>query len=215
MWSGASGSITMTVILYTDYFRVRLLNGTQGRFNCKEVKMPWKPGTLEVAAAGLRRSAADGYFEPFVWNGGIETNKDGGCAIYGCGWGQVAWIIAVFMGGTAQARAMLPPGAEQEQVNAVLLEAGLTVEEIELMEPEPTWTYFDQRLYSAFNTRYHDPENFIKVSGELAEFFIQVLEVVPKEISAPMMPESLQFRGWLSKITTSIFKYKKDEVISA
>lgn len=177
--------------------------------------MPWKPGTLEAAVAGLRRAAADGYFEPFVWNGAIETNKDGGCAIYGCGWGQVAWIIAVFMGGTAQARTKLPPGADQEQVNAVLLEAGLTVEEIELMEPESTWTYFDQRLYSAFNTRYHDPENFITVSGELAEFFVQVLEVVPKEVSAPIVPESVESRGWLSKLAASIFRQKNAELISA
>lgn len=88
--------------------------------------MPWDRETRRAAAAGLRHAARSGQFVPFVWNEAIETSRDGGTAIYGCGWGQVGWTVAVFLGGTAYARHMLPVGAEQPQVNAVLKAAGLT-----------------------------------------------------------------------------------------
>lgn len=136
--------------------------------------------TRVVAAAGLRHAALAGEFAPYVWNDGIMTTKDGGCSIFGCGWGQVAWAVAVYLGGAAYARQMLPVGADQTAVNRVLMAAGLTQEEIDLMEPQAVWEHFDHYLDVDYDSRELNPEAFIDTSIRLAEFFIQVLDTIPE-----------------------------------
>ncbi len=148
--------------------------------------MPWMNDTRVVAATGLRHAALAGEFVPYVWNDGIMTTKDGGCSVFGCGWGQIAWTIAVYLGGTAYARQMLPVGSDQTAVNRVLMAAGLTQEEIDLMEPQEVWEYFDQDLDQVYQNREKDPEAFIETSIQLAEFFIDVLETIPEVAQQPV-----------------------------
>jgi len=142
--------------------------------------MPWNPGMIQAASVGLLRAAQDGNFEPLAWNGGIQTEKDGGQAIYGCGWGQAAWFIAVNQGGVAYARRMLPVGAGQTQVNVVLKAAGLTRAEIKFMDPQGVWELFDDELSESYQNRTANPSMFIATSVRLAMFLIQVLEQIPE-----------------------------------
>jgi hypothetical protein len=142
--------------------------------------MPWDNGTRKAAAAGLRYAARSGHFVPGDWNVAIETSDSGGVTIYGCGWGHVAWMVAAHLRGTAYARLMVPLGAGQTEVNTVLREAGLTRAEIKHMDPRDVWENFDAEIEAAYKNRRADWATFINVSMRLAEFFVQVIEMVPE-----------------------------------
>lgn len=181
--------------------------------------MPWDRETRRAAAAGLRHAARSGQFVPFVWNEAIETSRDGGTAIYGCGWGQVGWMVAVFLGGTAFARHVLPVGAEQPQVNAVLKAAGLTDDEIAYMDPQCVWEHFDRDLFEAYENREADPGTFIEVSMRLAEFFVQVIELVPEnpvpEHAPHMTHAGRRVNLWASLMSFCEKKTAEAELVAA
>jgi hypothetical protein len=166
--------------------------------------MPWSPGTFEAASQGLRYAAADGSFVPYSWNAGIVRDHNGGYSIYGCGWGQVAWMVAVFQGGVEYARNMLPTGSGQKEVNAVLKAAGLTRAEITLMDPHSVWEYFDSELEDAYNAKEEDPQHFIDTSKKLAEIFVQVLEQVPVAVQVSSGARRFDFPGVMKSAVTAL-----------
>lgn len=168
--------------------------------------MPWEKGTFDAVCAGLRCAAVEGNLMPLEWNGGIQSNNNGGYAIYGCGWGQVGWLVAIVHGGVQYARDMLPPGAGQTEVNMILKAAGLTRAEIKSMDPQAVWMDFDCEIEDVYANRANDPEAFVVVSKAMAEFFIEVLSAVPvvKEVPSQASP-SREGRAMdvLSKLLTS------------
>ncbi|MFN3692911.1 MAG: hypothetical protein ACK4SL_02280 [Candidatus Paceibacteria bacterium] len=48
------------------------------------------------------------------------------------------------------------------------------------MDPQCVWEHFDCDLFEAYENREADPSTFIEVSMRLAEFFVQVIELVPE-----------------------------------
>ncbi len=146
--------------------------------------MSWNRNHLNATSQGLRQAAEAGEFVPFQWVESIDkTGK--GYSFRGCGWGQVAWIVAVMKGGVNYAKSVLPVGSGQRQVNAVLRSAGLTSAEIRSMTPAQTWSVFDDELAQVYKARYQDYSAYIDKSKELAEFFIGVLNRVPIEAKVP------------------------------
>ncbi len=89
-------------------------------------------------------------------------------------------MVAAHLRGTAYARLMVPLGAGQTEVNAVLKAAGLTRAEIKHMDPRDVWEHFDAEIEAAYKNRRADWAAFINVSMRLAEFFVQVIEMVPE-----------------------------------
>lgn len=140
--------------------------------------MPWKLDIFNAVCTGLRAAAKRGEFVPNDWITSIEDDGAGGCHVMGCGEGHIGWYAAVAHRGVDWARRMLPVGSRHEQVCSVLKHVGLTEAEIKAMNFPAAWLHFDDALFDAYDFRYEDPDSYIAVSMELAEFFIGVIERV-------------------------------------
>jgi hypothetical protein len=141
--------------------------------------MPWNPELLAAASQGLRNAVAHGNFVPSEWVNAIDLSDDDGGGCYGCGWGIVAWSVAMEHGGLEYAIDKLPIGCTQTQVNEVLKDVGLTRAEIKLMDPQETWAHFDSTIAEAFAERAEYPGSFRDVSCDAALYFVGVLNRVP------------------------------------
>jgi len=140
--------------------------------------MPWTKCRLEAVSAGLRKNAEEGRFVPFNWVDSYD--HQGGCGgMTGCGWGVVGYITSLMMNGFEQTREILPEGACQYHVDSILMSAGLTPAEIELMNPRETWECFDGMIELSYDNRSTNWNAFITQSKIAAEYFIRVLERVP------------------------------------
>ena len=147
--------------------------------------MPWNPELLAAASQGLRNAVAHSNFVPGEWIEAIDLSDDDGGGCYGCGWGIVAWSVAVAHGGLDYAIDRLPIGCSQTQINRVLKDVGLTRAEIKSMEPQETWAHFDETINQAYGERNELPGSFRDVSCEAAVYFIGVLQRVPVAASTP------------------------------
>jgi hypothetical protein len=156
--------------------------------------MPWNPEMLAAANQGLRSAAAQGNFVPSEWIQAIDLGDDDGGGCYGCGWGIVAWSVAMAHGGLDYAIDNLPIGCSQNQVNHVLKDVGLTRAEIKSMDPQETWADFDRTIAEAYADRDEYPGSFHDVSAEVAINFIGVLNRVPVAVPATTNMFDLQPR---------------------
>lgn len=138
--------------------------------------MAWKQSTLDAVCAGLRNAATSGRFVPGKWI--ASHNGPDGCPA-GCAWGLIGWFVALAIGGPAFARQQLPVGSWQEDINDVLMRAGLTEDEIRRMAPENTWKYFDNELQYAYENRLENWQAYIMTSLRLAEYFVKVVNRIP------------------------------------
>lgn len=141
--------------------------------------MPWNSELLAAANQGLRNAAAQGSFVPSHWVDETDPSDGNGGGFHGCGWGVVAWSVAVAHGGIDYAIKSLPVGCSQTQINLVLKDAGLTRAEIISMDPQETWAHFDNIITEGYADRAEYPGSFQDVSCEAALYFIEVLKRVP------------------------------------
>ncbi len=148
--------------------------------------MPWKKGTLAGISAGLRHSAQKGRFVPGYWFEYDDTDNPAVCPA-GCGWGIVAWLTAKAIGGIDRANSLLAiEDLSWEDIEEILMEAGLSRQEITSFAEESTWKRFDRELKPVYENSEQNWSAYIVVSMMLAEYFIKVLKRVDAVDEVPV-----------------------------